>query len=405
MRYGDGLPNRGIERFRRIFLYSGIVLCVVLRYWTNFEPLMQIHAVLDKQQFLDKYFVSDSAESPDILIRNQQVDTPPRINVQGVGWEKLFSDIQAKQNGEHPAGLKQRSPRDWIYDSLTYFKPYEEPFAGLSGQMKMNEEYLLVLKQADEEKYLDVYYMPPYEIASLGTGIKEIPVAFAYPLRNLSWIMLAAGLLLYIFLPRQSAGTDLVRITVFRSVMMDIVGILMFGCFFWMPFAVVSSTQAALSEYIVLSAMFFIMAAIGSILIFMAIRVAAKGILILPDRLRISSIYGIEDFLYSQIDYVQLASVSAKQGLVKASFAATLLSGSLAGAAGQFGRSLLLASSDYKGLFFHTVDGRTAFLWNTDAFGKNMMTNFFRMIDHLEAAGVPSRNELLQIKCFIPPER
>jgi len=64
---------------------------------------------------------------------------------------------------------------------------------------------------------------------------------------------------------------------------------------------------------------------------------------------------------------------------------------------------MLLGASDVSGLALELESGGTAYLWLTDALGSMAVTDGERLIQALEAAGVPLRRSPKELVRLFPP--
>ncbi|HWP97375.1 MAG TPA: hypothetical protein VN426_11065 [Syntrophomonadaceae bacterium] len=401
------MPDRSgtpFELWRRLLPLLFIILAVFLLFYTDLSPILSLRDpdFARQQKSLKQW--TDEEEALAALPLDQyiaRITQGSLIKVQGPEWENFFYQCFNSFNSGHPTKEWEHrlSPMDqeYAYHIHLFFHPSEAPLTTIPPSLKPGATYYLQLGE-NPARFIEVYYKQP-ELGPLGAAAPDIPGAFAYPLRRIGWFFLAAAALLYIALPWPRHQDHLVEYKRPRMILADILGFVLFSMFFVVPQAVVGSTQAALTEYILFTLVFWLMAAPGLLLVNWAIRLAKYRIFIGADQIRIFTLSGWQDFIFTQIDYVQPAHIRPPRWLIILS----LLGG--APSPGTAGQGMLLSVSDSPGLYIHSQNGDSAYIWFSDQMGNVAMRNIDELRQVLLSAQIPLRPEVLDLRAVFPPER
>ncbi len=343
--------------------------------------------------------------------------TRPVIAVQGQAWEKFFASVKKTFASNMPvAGWEHRigsgelaSAREHAErsstDSRDFFKvwffPSEEPLRELDSRIETGKSYYLKL-QAPQPAYLQIYYSAGPRLHGFG-GILHAPEAFSYPYRKYAMWVALGGLLFYIVLPWSREGMNTIAMTAWRVVLGDFASLgLLFAPFFLAPLAIVGGSVEAVTDAWWFTAMFWLLAFLGLVSEYLILPWAVYQILVRKDSFRISRLDGSDELSLKDIEYIKLACLGAPQWLQVAN-AVAFVATPTAQAPCAFGRYCLLKGSQLMGLYVHTRDNRSAYIWYTDQSGNICLTNWDKFIDLLEKANIEFREEVVSLRKLVPP--
>jgi hypothetical protein len=422
------MPNRQdvetvsapFELLRRLILTLAVIVGVWLTWSTYEKPYLMIsapepaRAATARPRATAQSLLGPEAEK---LWEARERKTPV-VTVSGGDWTAFFAGAQKTfESGVpipewrgHLVGHddEEVARRGKAGIRNLYFALEDPPFPSIAGELQVNRAFLLRLDGAGAPP-LKAFVSPPYH-PNLGSSspfsLSYNPRKYAYPYGTTGLYVIAAGLLLYAVLPWPRRGPNVVYMGRIRVLLMDFLSIgVLFGVFFTLPFGIVGRSIGVVTEYWGLTAVFWLLAAMGGLLIYWAIYYAGFGVVVLPDRLRLVSFRGTREFRFAELEYVQPTAFLPPKWLVVLSFLAVFLGRGSAARAGQAGRAMLLASSQTGGLYLQARDGRTAFIWLTDQMGNVAVQNLERLTDSLEAAKVPRKEEERTLRGILPPTR
>lgn len=406
------------ELLRRLILTLAVVVGVWITWSTYEKPYVMISAAepargsAARPRATAQSLLGPEAEK---LWEERERKTPV-VGVSGDEWaaffakaRKTFADgVPIPEWRDHLVGHDEeeigRRGRAGIRN--LYFALEDPPFPSIAGELAVNRSLVLRLDR-DGVPPLKLFVSPPYH-PNLGSSSpfsnSYYPREYAYPYGTAGLYVIAAGLLLYVVLPWPRRGPNVVYMGRVRVVLMDFLSIgILFSVFFTLPFGIIGRSIGVVTEYWGLTAVFWLLAALGGLLIYWAIYYAGFGVVVLPDRLRLVSFRGTREFRFAELEYVQPAAFLPPKWLIVLSFLAVFLGRGTAARAGQAGRAMLLASSQTGGLYLQARDGQTAFLWLTDQMGNVAVQNLERLTDALDAAKVPRKDEERTLRGILPP--
>lgn len=409
-----------LEILRRLALTISLVLSVALAFLTDFRPYVTVRPVdfAKKQENVNRWLEEYEQISRMSLHEYIAYETKDKlISVDGAEWQNFFQQVSDSFEHNMPVkGWEFRIREDELKDSLKsmktgehdrrsfyylFFRPAEPPLKTVMQFLKTGAYYLKL--NSPSVKYLELNYSPAYELTGFGNSSRW-PVEFSYPDRKYSlWIALT-GLIIYIILPWPKTAPHIVAMTRWRVILMDMASIfILFFLFFALPFFIIGGTVEALTDYIFFTLIFWILAALGVILIYWAMHYAVYRIYVHDDRMEIISLKGHQEFPYSDISFIQPATLRPPKWLIILSFLSIFLGKGVAQTAGQAGRTALLSSSKGNGLYVKGKDNGSAYIWFSDPMGNMSFDNFDRLTDALKKAKVPAKDDLIEIRAVSPP--
>jgi hypothetical protein len=112
-------------------------------------------------------------------------------DVSGPGWEEVFAKVAAHEKGRTPPEWREYTrAKPSRFSRELFFGPDQEPFAGLN--LAKNRALFLRLAEGGRTLYLRMDSLAAYRADNARSSL-------LYPWRDWSWIPLALGLVLYLF--------------------------------------------------------------------------------------------------------------------------------------------------------------------------------------------------------------
>ncbi len=313
------------------------------------------------------------------------------------GWEHRVMADQLKAS-RRPANRWGKDRHDF---TRLFFWAAEPPFAAVSGRFSAEEAYYLKL-DSTPPRYLELFYHPRLRTSGLNCGFYGIPPAFCYPsIRWTPWLTVLT-VLVYFLLPWPKRAADTAMVARWRIVGSDLASaLLLFFIFFALPLFIVGSSRQAATEYFFFTAVFWIFALFGLLVLYWGAIWSAFYVTVLPDRLRIGHLWGEEDLAFSGLAEVQAVTMKAPVWLVRILALLSLMGGRRGMMAA--GQAALMASSEAKGYLLRDKDGGKTYLWYTDQTGYTAMEGFAKVEAALRCMGAPIRTEPVQLRGVFPP--
>jgi len=393
------------EIVRRLLFFVLIIFSVIAFTYEDLSPLVVISKVEKEDVQNNTVDESNSLIDKAKRIANKFKDEikmkKGQIKVDSTEWKDIFNKAEATFNDNSPKeGWKDRisaNDLDWHNIYYIFFKPNETPIDSIYDKLKDNKTHILKLT-AKEPQYLEIS-IKRTEIHGLNGPINDVPSAFAYPFRKNAGILLLLAFTSYLILPRPKKDPNTIRMKGWRIVLADFSAYLLFLPFFALPLFIIGGFKTATSEYIIFTAVFWLISILGLILIYWSIKFSKHEIKVGTAGFWRFSLGRQEEFKFEDIEYIQRATIRAPKELAAGSLAAGIASPEMAGA------GLLAAANSNGGLYVKTKDNRSAYIWYSDSFGNIMLNNFEVLTNALEVNKVPIKEEMLNIRAVFPPER
>ena len=299
------------------------------------------------------------------------------LSVQGSAWTTFFGEFADAVSGRF-AAWQGRLNVGWSAGSRVYFRPDEPPASEIARAVDANGGFsYLALAGPTGAQYLTATYARPRDM------LDDAPADLLYPLRRYSLWFLLAGLAVYVVLPRRKRDSGALAYSTVRAVILpDLVGLLLAGVFFALPFLIVPSNSSSADVldpdggWIVLTLVCWMFAVGGVVIVGVAARYAAFSIVPGNDGLDVTSWRGRARYRYADMQVARPYARRASKGLIGLGVLATLLNWRAAAP------TLALASSDSSGLEIVFRDGRT---WRVMA---DALNGFDRLVGILRDNGV-----------------
>ncbi|MBI5623774.1 MAG: hypothetical protein HY924_08355 [Elusimicrobia bacterium] len=408
------------EVLRRVALVLSLAAAVVLARLTPFEPL----ASLRLPEF-EKGHARNNRPTPDGRTEGElsmeeyvsYVTGGRIIPVSGPEWTAFFDKVETSlREGAVPAGWEHRvtpeelessrktwpaGVKDWKDVHRLFFWVSEPPLVEHAESLTAEADYYFKL-DSKPPRYLEAYHYPELRTTGLASGFYGIPRRFAYPYMKWSPWLILGGLLVYVLLPWPRRAADVAAVARWRVVGSDLASSgLLFLMFFAMPFFIVGSTVQAVTEWLLFSFVFWIVAGLGLLAACYSAVWGGFSVTVGGDRLTFGSLRGSKDLRYGDFASIQAATFQPPGWLIKTLWVLSLMGGRRGMLAA--GQASIMGAAEAKGYVITARDGRKAFIWYTDQMGSTALTHFDQVEKALRDSGVPMESAPLRMKGVFPP--
>jgi hypothetical protein len=249
------------------------------------------------------------AELPaDLEAFREQATEGRRADVSGLAWQRLAAQLAAARRGE-PTELDRRLETTFSRAELNaaWFRADEPPIADLAGRLSADRSFLHVAVDGGAS-WIGATWLPPRD-ARHGA-----PSWLLYPGRAWARRVLAGALLVYLLLP----WPRLVPGAAYYSraggvVLPDLIGVVMTGMFFGLPFFVIPATASSPDLFggdgwWVLTLVGWGMAALGASIFPVAAWYGPLQVVLREDRLERFSLLGRQELGLAEIAAVRPGS-------------------------------------------------------------------------------------------------
>jgi len=315
-----------MELIRRVVLIGGVWGALWCMLWPTPE-LVSLSAAdfAGRQKRMGKW--RDESRLPlDQFIAHQTKDR--LVQVEGPAWEAMLKTLKSmKTKGPVDKALRHRVGIDYSSDNL-YFRPDEEPVASVANKLNDRRPFTYVaLGTGDARQYLTMSWQ------SGGSASGSAPSAMLHPRRGMSLWLLLGAIAVYVLLPwPKRTGNMVLYSRASGGVMPDIVGVMLSSVFFVMPLLIIPSIASTPDLFdveggwIILTLIFWSLAGFGLAIEAIAAWYTSFRVVAGPDGLRRTTLFGSQDYAYTDIEAVSLAAYQPPRWLVKAGLLMSLLS-------------------------------------------------------------------------------
>jgi len=322
-------------------------------------------------------------------------------------WEEILQalttleedDRLSKKRSKQKIGKEwsKRLPSDKYPSSYLFFKPDEPPVNFFKDYFKQKHDEIYVsIKEGNKTSYLKLQYRTySDDNFHFGGGFSNPPnppTYMLFPYRQYGLYIAMLGLLIYIFIPRQKKHPNAIRYPAWRIVIGDIVAFLMSVPFWAAPFFIVGGSIQVFTVGLPFLFMFWPISFLGIWLMTISAWFASFSLVIMNDRLQISTHKGEREFSYKDMEYFQPIVFKPPKWLIILTWTAAL------SGRGSAGRALILSSSEHGSLGIRFKNGSDMFISVSDALGTIMLKEFSKIIETLKNAGVQEKKEVREIR-------
>lgn len=415
-----------MEIIRRTVLIFCFFTAVVLAYYTPLEPLvfvryMDFEKKLDDDRAAyralkgmssgkkgstddDRYRDTKISEIYDRLSKTsveqyaaEKTSGKRIIYVKPDPWERFFDDVIAVTNGtKTDRQWTRRFPSDQHHLKQLFFKSDEPPANILVNYFSSDSSGLyLALKTGERVRYMEVDYRQysDSDFSIFGFSQSPKPPSYLfYPYRLAGLILAAAGIVFYILLPWPRKKESGIRYPTWIIVLGDTAAAFVSLLFFVMPFAIVGGFKQAFLEAWPLMIPFWLICAIYLYLFKITAWYSAFGIVVLNDRLRLSTYTGIREYLYNDMEYFEPVIFKPPRWLIVFLWIAVLANKGGTRLMGM-GQALILQGSEYGSIGIGLRNGKTLYINLTNQIGGVILKDAASVLAALRRSGVEERTE------------
>lgn len=411
------LASGRIELWRRLALLIGVLVGVGLFFYVV-PAVVSVTAIDWKQEQADELksisgYVSqeDKRLSQLPLAEYIQEKTGGKITaVDSEQWADFFLQVQLASQGQYDNSLYGNRVSDQDKDPFwkpqgpvqVFFKPGEFPFEQWGLIPREGEQIYISRTEQGKTSYLLVRYEDYRStVSAMTTPYRTAPDWLYHPCRLVGIGFMAAGLLLYIFLPRRKRMPEDIAYAGGRLVAGDIVALLLLLPFYGLPFLINGGTLQAVTGMWPISVVMWSLASLAILLLYYSAWYASFRVEITPSSLYLVTFKGVQECRFDEITAVDLVSLRNPGWFRKLFIAVAVLS--FAGGGGSFqsaGSALLTKTAAYGGLEFRRRSGKPLYIWFTDQMGGVIIPNFVRVPEAIRAAGLEINQEAREIEGF-----
>lgn len=322
---------------------------------------------------------------------------------EGQDWKDIFVNLKTFKDGQQIDDKWQsRLPSGQYPSSVFFFKPDETPVNSMNKYLtRQYDEVYLSLKIDDNSRYLRLQYRTySDDDFHFGTGFSNYPTPpshMLFPFRSYSLWLSLLGMLIYIFIPLPKKHPHAICYPRWRIIMGDIVALLMIVPFFSFPFLIVGGSLQTFTQGWPFLIMFWPILFLGIWLMTISAWFAGFSILMMEDRIAISTYKGEREFFYRDMEFFQPVIFKPPKWLIALLWLAAL-SGKGSSSIGATGRAMILMSSASGSIGIRLKNGADIFINITDQMGSNALKGFERILIKLKDNGVQEKGKVREIR-------
>lgn len=406
-----------MELWRRLALLIGVLVGVGLFFYV--APAVVTVTVVDWQQeqadelrSASGYVTQEEKQLSELpLAEYIRAKTGGQVTaVDASQWADFFQQVQLASQGQYDNSLYGNRVSEQDKDPFwqprgpvpVFFKPGEVPFEqwglppgdGRYSYISRTEEGETVYLRIGYEDYLST-------ISAMYSPYRTAPDWIYHPYRFTGIGLMAAGLLLYIFLPRRKGNPQDIAYAGGRLVAGDIAALLVLLPFYGLPFLINGGTVQAVTGMWPISLGMWFLAFFAIIIFYYSAWYASFRIELTPSALYLITFKGVQECRFDEIASVDLVSLRNPGWFRKLFIALALLSFAGGGGSAQSaGSALLTASAAYGGLEIRGRSGKPFYIWFTDQMGGLIIPNFDRVPEAIREAGLEINQEAREVEGF-----
>ncbi|NMA51691.1 MAG: hypothetical protein GX949_01605 [Peptococcaceae bacterium] len=404
-----------MELWRRIALLFGILVGIGLFFYVT-PSIVKVTAVDWQKEHAGELrsisgYVSSEKKRLNQLPLEDYINekTGGKVTLVDAGqWKTFFHEVQLASNGEYARSIygNRVSPEDkddfWKPTGPVpvFFKPDEFPFAQWGLSFESGKRVYIRTNEGTNSYLLLEYEDYHSELSAMYTPYRVAPGWLYHPYRSYGIGVMAAGLLLYIFLPRRKAKTDDIAYTGGTLVAGDVVAVIILLTFYGLPFFINGGTVQTVTSMWPISLVMWFMALFGVVVLYYSAWYASFRIELTEDALYLITFKGVRELRFAEINSAGLVSLR-NPGWFRKLFMAIALLSFLGGRSSPqpVGGAVLAATAAYGGLELIGI-GKPLYIWYTDQWGGITIRNFNRVTEAIHSAGIRINNKFREIEGF-----
>lgn len=409
-------PGR-MELWRRLILLAALLIGVAMFFYVA-PAMLSVTAInWEKEQANElksaSVYISSEHKRLGQLTLNDYINEKTEGKVAAVEprqWASFFEQVQLASNGEYAKSTYGNRVSEEDKDDFwtpqrpvpVFFKPGELPFEqwGLIAE----EGRQIYISRSDGEKIN--YLLLRYEdyrssMTAMSKPYRVAPDWLSRPYRLVGLGIMAAGVLLYIFLPWRKINPEDIVYAGGRLVAGDIVAVIILLLFYGLPYFINGGTIQSITGLWPISLIMWLLALFGVVILYYSAWYASYRIEMTPSVLYLLTLRGVREVKLNEIEAVEMVSLRNPGWFRKLFILLALFS--IAGGRSSpqpAGSALLAASASYGGLEISGRSGKPLYIWFTDQMGGTTIKNFERVTDGLRKAGIKIKQEGREIEGF-----
>lgn len=324
-------------------------------------------------------------------------------------WAAFFQQVQLASGGQYGVSSYGDRVSDEDKDTFwkpigpvqVFFKPDEIPWAQWGLAAEGGDEVYVSTTAGGKTAYLLLRYQDyNNSVSAMSKPYRVAPGWLYHPYRNPGIGIMAAGLLLYIFLPRRRKQPDDIAYSAGSMLAGDIVALILLLPFYGLPFLINGGTVQAVTGMWPVSAAMWFLAGFGVMLIYYNAWYASYRIELSPEAMYRITFRGVQEYRFDEIASAGLVTLR-NPGWFRKLFMALALISFMGGRSSPqpVGSAVLAAGAAYGGLEI-SGRGKPLYIWFTDQWGGTIIRNFNRVPEAFRSAGVRINQEPRDIEGF-----
>lgn len=406
-----------IELWRRLILVAALIIGIGMFFYV-IPAVISVTAVdwqkeqANELKSMSGYVTSEEKRLSKLPLSEYiDVKTEGKVTDVDAGkWKAMFQQIKTASGGAYGKSSYRNRVSDkdkevyWKSENAVpvFFKPSELPYSqwGLSpydGKQAYisvntgNDIAYFVLKYENYQTSLTAMYKP-YRVA---------PERMYHPFRTIGIVVVVAGLLIYIFLPRRKRNPEDIAYGTGNLVAGDIVALILFLTFYSLPFLINGGTMQAITGMWQITLIMWGMSFFGLALFYYSAWYASYRIEITKEALYLITFKGVTECPFSDMVSADMVSLRNPKWFRKLFLVLSMIS--LVGGRNSVqsaGSAILAATAAYGGLELSFANKKTVYIWFTDQRGAIIVPNFQRVPDAIRAAGIRINEQFREIEGF-----
>ncbi|MFX4262926.1 hypothetical protein ACOBQJ_12060 [Pelotomaculum propionicicum] len=324
-------------------------------------------------------------------------------------WADFFQQVQLASGSQYGVSSYGDRVSDEDKDAFwkpigpvqVFFKPDEIPWAQWGLAAEDGDGVYVSTTVGGKTAYLLLRYLDyNNSVSAMSKPYRVAPGWLYHPYRNLGLGIMAAGLLLYIFLPRRRKQPDDIAYSAGSMLAGDIVALILLLPFYGLPFLVNGGTVQAVTGMWPVSAAMWFLACICVMLLYYNAWYASYRIELTPEAMYRITFRGVQEYRFDEIATAGLVTLRNPGWFRKLFMALALISFMGRRSSPQpVGSAILAAGAAYGGLEI-SGRGKPLYIWFTDQWGGTIIRNFNRVPEAFRSAGVRINQEPREIEGF-----
>jgi hypothetical protein len=408
-----------MELWRRIALVSGILVGMALFFYVAPAVISATAVDWEQEQADELGTVSGLATQEEKrlsalpLEEYIQAKTGGKVvAVDSYQWSDFFTQVQLASDGDYGLSLYGDRVSEEDKDDFwkpagpvpVFFKPDELPYLQWGLQEGDGQTAYISTNNGNATIYLRLkYYDYQASVGAMSSLYRTAPGWLYHPYRTVGIIVMVLGLLLYILLPRRKNQADDIGYSAGSMVAGDLAGVILLTPFYGLPLLINGGTVQAVTGMWPITLFMWLLSCLAIYLFYSNAWNASYRIELTPQALYLVTFKGVREMCFDQMTGVDLV-VLRNPGWFRKLFLALAFLSVISGRASSTqpaGSALLAASASYTGLKITGRGGdKPIFIWFSDQMGGVIINNFDRVLEAIEAAGVPFNKEPGEIEGF-----